>query len=354
MEVNSAMIDRRHAHPVRGARVIRIAAALSFSLAWLDAAAAPPIEPIDTEASCMESCHQEFGTQAYVHKPAKTGTRCTDCHKPTEANRHAFQPTPKQSAEQCIDCHDKELYQGKVVHGPVAEGQCTDCHDPHQSEFAGLLKQDPPEQCFACHDSALRDPQGHLLPATKHVFESKQAVRHPPFARGECSECHLPHVSASPRLLSEDYPDGSYARYDAYPYKLCFSCHVITAFADPRTLSDTRFRNGNLNLHHRHVNRDKGRTCGTCHAAHGSTQERLVIEEFRFGNRTLPVQFATTENGGSCTSSCHSPVKYDRCQPEPVTLRTTPRQGSDATAEELRLACKTEPEKARSWEEPGL
>ncbi|MFZ2507032.1 MAG: cytochrome c3 family protein [Steroidobacteraceae bacterium] len=320
---------------------------MSLALLWLNAAAATAPEIIDTKATCMDSCHQEFGTMSYVHSPAKNGFRCTECHEPAAPNRHAFKAAPIRIADQCEACHLPEEFHDTVLHGPVTEGECDECHVPHQSEIAGLLTKAQPELCFDCHATEQKDEKGRLLPATRPMFELKQDLQHPPFAKGECNECHEPHMSAAPRLLGEAYPAGTYARYQTRVYSLCFHCHASTAFEAARTLSDTRFRNGNLNLHHRHTNRDKGRSCGACHTAHGSDQQRLIIREFQFGSELVPVKFQATETGGSCATGCHIPLRYDRCVPEPVALRTTPREGSDATADELQQACNTEPQKAR-------
>lgn len=444
------------------------------------AASAPPTEAIDTGASCTASCHLDFGKKAHLHKAAKTGTSCKNCHKPVEPNKHAFKPLPENRSVLCLDCHDemeatkkqlhkpfktgncikchdphqsdepkllkktpqklclgchdeqepskkhlhkpfkagnctkchdahqsdhekqlkkpvrelclgchdeqepskkhlhkpfktgncakchdahqsdqpKQLkkplpqlcmgcheedeFKGKVVHGPVAEGKCMECHHPHQGENARLLKKPAPELCFSCHASALKDAKGHSLPATKKQFEDKNLLRHPPFAEGKCEKCHQPHVSATRRLLAQPYPADFYATYSAEAYGLCFSCHTKKAFEEPRTLADTRFRNGNLNLHNRHVNREKGRTCGACHAPHGSPQTKLVNQAFRFGNKSLQLIFEKTETGGGCTTACHGPIKYDRCKAEEITMMTTPRQGNDATQDELKLACETE------------
>lgn len=117
------------------------------------------------------------------------------------------------------------------------------------------------------------------------------------------------------------------------------SCHSADAFRTPRTLSETQFRNGNLNLHFRHVNRSKGRTCAACHTPHGGRQKKLVREEFGFGSTVLPLRYDRTETGGTCATACHGPVTYDRCDPVETGMRTTPRQGKDATPEELTKSC---------------
>jgi len=199
-----------------------------------------------------------------------------------------------------------------------------------------------PDLCFGCHAAALKDAKGHPLPATKRLFEDKDAQRHPPFALGMCVFCHQPHASANRRLLTQAYPADFYASYSPKAYGLCFGCHAEAAFNEPRTITDTGFRNGNLNLHYRHVNREKGRTCTACHTPHGSRQKKLINQAFRFGNKTLELKYEKTATGGSCVAACHGPIKYDRCKAEEITMRTTSRKGADATPEQLKPSCKAD------------
>jgi predicted CXXCH cytochrome family protein len=300
---------------------------LSFLLAFPSFAQKNGFE-IDTTTSCVtSSCHSEIAKKKHSHEAARDGGACTEvCHQPANKNLHAFVPLPSNLSDICFQCHDGDKFKGKTAHGPVAENR-------------RLLVKNGAELCFSCHAALLKDPQGRTLPATRLLFEDKETVHHPPFGEGDCVACHLPHASANSRLLTGKYPGGIYASYSADAYELCFTCHSADALQKPRTLSDTEFRNGNLNLHYRHVNRPKGRTCGACHTPHGSRQKKLVREEFTFGGTTLPLKYEKKETGGTCAPACHVPVSYDRCEPAEIGILTTPREGKDATAEGLRQSC---------------
>lgn len=290
--------------------------------------------PTPIAALCLE-CHDNPVSGKRPHMPAADGD-CIVCHDPHQSEHAKLLSAP--AGELCLQCHDQGDFSGTVVHGPVAAGDCAACHNPHAAEQAGLLRDPVPALCWRCHDKAQTDGAGVSLPPTKLLFESSEAQHHPPFAAGDCNDCHLPHASTEIRLLAGAYPKGLYQTYSEAAYGLCLNCHEAASFSEPRTVTATAFRNGNLNLHQRHVNRDKGRGCRACHTPHGSHQPRLITGGFRFGERGLGLTFEATDHGGSCVSSCHVKVAYDRLAPVNNPLRTSPRQGADATPEELQQA----------------
>lgn len=285
-------------------------------------------------------CHQNRADKAHVHLPVKAGL-CTTCHEPHQSEHARL--LARKSPELCYQCHDAKRFEGRSVHGPVAQGQCLGCHAPHAAEHKALLGKTDRELCLSCHAAAIKTQRGRSLPAIGRLYEDKNVHLHPPFAAGQCTFCHTPHASTHGALAAKPYPVGMYATYaGSETYGLCFTCHAAKAFEQPRTLTDTGFRNGNLNLHYRHVNREKGRACGVCHNPHGSPQARLIDPVFLFGNQNLGLKFEKSDTGGSCNTACHGPMKYDRCLPEAITMRTTPRPGTDATPEELLASCEKE------------
>jgi len=327
--------------------------------------------------SCMSAaCHADLGKKKYVHLVAADGTACITCHQAPDPTRHSFKlmaeggelcetchgvKTDKQhkhvpvalrlctfchdphqadhpnqlrfppTAELCFNCHDKNAFKGTVVHGPVGEDQCLKCHDPHTSEHPKQTRAAVPDLCFGCHDKSQKDARGKRLPSPKRTFDNKELTHHLPFGEGQCLTCHDPHSSPNHRLLKSPYPESFYTSYSSDKY-ICFSCHDEKAFREPRTTSATGFRNGNLNLHYRHVNRKKGRTCRACHHHHGAENTKLIRKNVPFGDRYITIEdFELTETGGKCGPTCHPVVRYDRSEAVQNTLKVTPRQGDDAT-----------------------
>ncbi len=103
--------------------------------------------------------------------------------------------------------------------------------------------------------------------------------------------------------------------YDTDNYAICFQCHNKDLALDENTTTLTDFRDGDVNMHFLHVNKDKkGRSCKACHQVHASSQAKHIRESVPFGKISweLPVTFTKLENGGSCVVGCHSPKEYNR------------------------------------------
>ena len=367
--------------------VVPTVAALIWLLAgWISPAGAVETVafPLPDDASCLTSeCHTDKGTAPHVHTAASTDSGCVMCHQIDQAGVHRFalpaddgalcgmchgdiagrpnQHTPvamgmclichdPHQSEQpaqlrfppgkdlCLTCHDPAGFTNKVTHGPVASGMCLSCHDPHGSEHRGNLTQAVPELCMACHLRDQQAPDGGRITALNPSPDDRSAMLHAPYGFGACDMCHTPHAGEHFRLLTGPYPESFYTAYSTDKY-FCLTCHNPAAFETPRTLDDTGFRNGNLNLHYRHVNRDKGRTCRACHHHHGAGREALIRETVAFGNSQIPVaEFEKTDSGGRCAPACHREARYDRLEPINNPIKVTPREGKDATLEELQNA----------------
>jgi predicted CXXCH cytochrome family protein len=153
---------------------------------------------------------------------------------------------------------------------------------------------------------------GELIGDRKHL--------HGPVQMGECSACHNVHGARNARLLRERFAESFYADFDVVDYALCFTCHDPGLVTEKSTEALTNFRNGALNLHYVHVNREqRGRTCRACHEIHGSNLPFHVAESVPFEGSSwaLPINFQITETGGSCAPGCHAPMSYQRPAPAP-------------------------------------
>lgn len=243
-------------------------------------------------ASCItEKCHSDIPKKKYKHMIGSDGMKCSICHVMTEKKRHVFQKISDVTAPLCKKCHSRDVM-------------------PPSG-----LKKAPPK---------IMDLKG-------------MKDFHKPFKEGKCTICHDAHGSDYPWHLKAGYPGGTYASYSEQTYALCVECHKETnkMLEQPRTLSLTMFRNGNVNLHYRHVNKKKGRTCTICHDSHATEGPALVKSTFKFGNRVLEINFEKTEEGGKCEATCHRVAKYNRYKPERNFMRTSPLPGKQATEEEL-------------------
>jgi len=107
---------------------------------------------------------------------------------------------PQRGEATCFTCHDKEDFSGKVIHHPVKKGECSQCHNPHVAHFPGLLHKEISELCFSCHTEE-----------EKLFFQGKA---HEPVQNGQCLECHEPHAAQQKGLLKENLS------------ATCFRCHI--------------------------------------------------------------------------------------------------------------------------------
>lgn len=288
----------------------------------------------DNSAGVCLDCHSDLQAGQFSHQSSASGL-CTLCHGVHQTDHEGLLKLPRDAL--CLTCHDDVVPdESIIVHGPVLEGNCTACHDPHSAENDNQLVKPVPELCFDCHDTEQTDHEGRPLAAVEQTYVDPAVTKHPPFGRGACLLCHDAHASDNFRLQRRPYERAFYTEFSSESY-FCLMCHGDTTFAEPRTTVATQFRNGNLNLHYRHVARDKGRGCRACHNQHGSVLDALIATETYFGEQNVGIRtFAKTETGGTCEPLCHRSVRYDRLDPVDNEMMVTPREGTDATAAELR------------------
>ena len=338
-----------------------------------------------TSALCLQ-CHTDLAKGSRLHK-SRPVKGCTGCHVPhsSESPKFLRSRTPKL----CYSCHEgiqEDVKDAQVVHGPINVG-CASCHDPHRPLTGKGLKKSGADLCMGCHihfkdrfsamskrHPQLREkkdclrchrphagPRKSLLVAAprklclqchENDIKSKRAGTikglgaelvkgarlHGPLASGDCAGCHEPHGNNESGFVRKAYPPTFYSPYKPEAYALCFSCHDASLAGLRRTTVATRFRDGNVNLHHLHVNRKKkGRTCRACHSPHASKAPYMLADSVPFGEWKVPIRFREEKDGGTCASGCHLTKTYSRAKPGAATrasesrAATRPRESSKTT-----------------------
>lgn len=247
------------------------------------------------------SCHDKGPfTKKVIHKPVKA--ECNLCHAPHSSGAEKLLVAKKEKL--CENCHKESVVRFKrykYPHPPVKDGQCGQCHDPHSTAFSKLTIDSPVFLCGNCHD----------------IGDAKKAKSvHSPVDEGRCGGCHDVHGGEQRDFLLKSFSTDNYRSYSPNLYELCFECHSSDIPKHQKTLTATEFRNGDVNLHYVHVNKDKSRSCKFCHDPHMSMQEKLVKPAFKgFGAWSIPIVFSKTVTGGGCVVGCHKPYYYDRMKP---------------------------------------
>lgn len=273
-------------------------------------------------------CHvdlQEMMQQPVVHFAAEDN--CTNCHNPHNSRHKKL--LKAAMPQLCNECHDQGTSKMKVEHGALTSGSsCAGCHTPHAGQVEHLLLQAPYDLCLSCHGTDdVVSGDGERLTNIKSLVESNP-FQHGPVAAKDCTACHQPHGSDNMRLLVLAYPQKFYAPYIAENYALCFRCHNAKLATDPRTTSATGFRDGDVNLHYKHVNKAPfGRTCRACHEVHAAKKPHQIRDSVPFGTSgwMLPVMYTPTKTGGTCEKTCHAAKTYDNGGVRPAAGKTAAR-----------------------------
>ncbi|MGZ3650766.1 MAG: cytochrome c3 family protein [Bdellovibrionota bacterium] len=264
------------------------------------------VTPAKINSVCI-TCHDDkAGTGLPVAHSPVVNKNCTTCHNPHGSRTEHLLKAESVSAL-CVSCH-KDI--GKADHGGhtsvLTEGRsCVFCHDPHFAHHDKLLREDQKSLCLSCHGKQVKKKDGETLIAVGRQL-SESPVQHKPFHEGRCSECHDQHGSSAHRFLRKPFSDTDPA--------LCLGCHKESAFSAASGAA-TQFRNGDENLHYFHLHQQNQTiSCKSCHEVHAGTQPKLIRTQFTFNGWQVPIQFAKTPSGGTCTSACHGEKKYDRIE----------------------------------------
>ncbi|HVT88697.1 MAG TPA: cytochrome c3 family protein [Tepidisphaeraceae bacterium] len=267
--------------------------------------------------TCHDGLRVVMSQASFVHKPAAKD--CNTCHDPHSTDNPKQLRAPLE--QNCYTCHDqvkKHVEGSNVQHAAMMSAdKCANCHNAHASDQRDLLKHRMDQVCLTCHDKPIPTKDSHTILSMKSVLGDSKFL-HGPIRAGSCSGCHDPHGSKYPDLLEKSFPKTFYTSFELGKYELCFSCHESRMVLEEKTTSLTNFRDGDRNLHFMHVNRDdKGRSCKTCHAIHGSDLPNHMASSVPFegSNWSMPIEFAKTSNGGSCAPGCHVPKTYSRLTP---------------------------------------
>jgi predicted CXXCH cytochrome family protein len=286
---------------------------------------------------CLK-CHvrvgMEIDTKSVVHAPVLGDCRvCHDPHATDEPGLLLSAP-----AKLCTECHQDIAHtmgSATTQHAAVTTKRgCTNCHFAHAGDQASLLKDEPKNLCFECHNQPIAMADGTKLVNMKKVIETGKSLHGALTQRG-CVECHDIHGGDHKRLLNDEYPSDMYYPFSENSYALCFSCHDRHLVLDQKTTGATGFRNGDMNLHFVHVNRDKkGRSCRVCHDAHAVSSTQHIRDAVPYGPAgwKLPLKYQANAEGGSCGGACHAPLEYNRVNPVTYPAR---KPGEDWKGEGL-------------------
>ncbi len=272
---------------------------------------------------CHVSLDIELETARVVHKPALND--CQLCHNPHATDNASL--LIDEPVALCVRCHEDihtTIDNATTSHGAIlTERACLNCHSPHASDHPRLLKNNVDALCFECHNEEIELEDGTRLANIQAIIETGTSL-HGPVASGNCVACHEIHGGDNSRLLVRAYSSKLYAPFDESQYALCFGCHDKSLVTDEHTTTVTKFRNGDMNLHFVHVNRDrKGRTCSVCHDSHAANRDQHLHDTVPFGpgGWELPIYFQRIGDGGSCASGCHQSLEYSRSNPVIYTPR---------------------------------
>lgn len=283
----------------------------------------------DKKSSFLGKAKKQFidMNKAVKHEPI-VEKNCLECHD-AHTSDHKSLLNLDGKMDLCIDCHDDigdTVKHSDYKHGGVnSKKRCLECHDPHATRHKKLLKKDTVQTCLNCHDKELKSDEdgGMLMNIKKHLKDNKNwhmPIKEPS-KEGGCSACHAPHGSNNFSILKKSFTKNFYDKIDNKEF-FCFKCHnqtkVTVQYIPEADNNITNFRDGDVNLHHLHVNDRKGRSCRACHDEHASKYTHLIRSYTDFNGIKFPLRYIDTGSGGSCAPACHKNFEYDRIDPKGI------------------------------------
>jgi predicted CXXCH cytochrome family protein len=201
-------------------------------------------------------CHaKEKFKNSFNHGPFVFGA-CVACHNPHGGNEPRMLRI--SGRQLCLTCHrdmDTRFTNARFRHQALATG-CTECHSPHSSEQHYELKAAVPVLCAKCHEK------------TTHEQETAKVKHSPVTEAPACMNCHNPHLSENDHLLLSEEPDT------------CLRCHD-----EPIKIGQNELEPMGqlLAANPRQHGPMQSKECSGCHKSHGSSNFRLLTDEYPKG-----------------------------------------------------------------------
>ena len=223
---------------------------------------AAPAAPLDAIRTCTR-CHDESEEKPVLSilksphavmadkRTPFADQACMSCHGPSRAHlappvdgkratpdvvfgKDSKTPVPERNAA-CLGCHQSGMrMHWKGSRHETENIACASCHTAHSQHDPVLSKATQTEVCVTCH----KGRRAEMLRPSSH-----------PLREGlmSCSDCHNPHGSNGPKLLTKGTINET-----------CYTCHAE--------------KRGPFLWEHAPVRED----CGTCHKPHGSVHASLL------------------------------------------------------------------------------
>ncbi len=281
--------------------------------------------PRPSMAGCQSRCHD--GQKAF----SAVGTRCTSCHKKSEAAvpvrqdvtfTHAAHAGRNVQIQNCGQCHTIEA-DGRLTaplakkdHMPCAMSGC------HLNEYMSRTTK----ICGTCHEAA--------SPWQKTVSRAKDPAKPEWFQRidhashlgklgaqnNACTGCHGDKLAGGPEPAGHDACAPCHGRGTAPPMAMCAACHTPTP-PSRAMVSQWSVRATFVHKQHATDPRSRGTTkCTECHKQIGAAKDLASIKAPLMadceGCHNGKQSFKTT--GFGC-AKCHTP--QGEAKPAAVSMR---------------------------------